>query len=139
MSESENLAVAQTAYAALERDDTESFLASCADDVEWLYPPTEGIPYGGRWSGRDGVERFLEVHESAEEILEWTRTEFIAQGDRVAVLGRYRGMPKPAGRAWETDFVDVLTVRGGKIARFEAFFDTAAAVRARSPEVVHLL
>ena len=132
MSESENLAVVRRAYSALDADDVETFLAECAPDIEWLYPPTPGIPYSGLWSGPEGVERFLETHDEVEEILEWTRSQFIAQGDWVVVLGHYRGAPKPAGQEWETDFVDVLTMCDGKIARFEAFFDTAAGVEARS-------
>lgn len=136
MNESQNLGVVKQAYAALDRDDVQAFLEACSPDIEWLYPPTKWIPYGGRWSGPEGVERFLDEHDAAEEILEWTPSDFIAQGDRVVVLGHYRGLPKPDGREWQTDFVDVLTVRDSKIVRFEAFFDTAAAVEARTAQKV---
>lgn len=136
MKGSKNLDVVKCAYSALDADDLQTFLEFCAPDIEWLYPPTKEIPYGGRWMGHEGVTRFLATHDKAEDILEWTHSEMITQGDRVVVLGHYRGKAKPAGSVWEADFVNVLTVRDWTIQRFEAFFDTAAAVAARTQQLV---
>ena len=56
--------------------------------------------------------------------------EFVAQGDKVAALGHYAWHVKSTGRGWESDFVHVLTVRDGKVTRFQEYTSTAAFVEA---------
>ena len=51
--------------------------------------------------------------------------EFIAQGDKVAVLGHYVGRAKPTGRSFETDWVMIFTLRNGLVTRFIEFADSA--------------
>lgn len=134
MGEAENLAVVGQAYEALDADDVPAFLALCTPEAQWVYPEPRQLPYGGTWSGLEGVEAFLNAHDAAEEIIDLDASDFIAQANLVVVLGHYQGRSKATGREWETDFVHVLTLRNEKIARFEAYFDTAAAVEARSAQ-----
>jgi len=82
------------------------------------------------WVGPEEVARFLEAHDGAEEILEFRPGAAVADGDRVVVFGFFRGRAKPSGHSWQTDFVHAMTVDGGQLRRFEAYFDTAAAVTA---------
>ena len=56
--------------------------------------------------------------------------EFVARDDRVIVLGMFRGRAKTSTHEWETQFVHAITLHDGLWRRFEAFFDTAAAVDA---------
>ena len=88
------------------------------------------LPYGGLWRGHDGVRAFSAAHDEAEEILGFETTDMIASGDRVAVLGTFEGRAKPDGQVWRTEFVHVLTVRDEHLQRWEAYFDSAAAVHA---------
>jgi ketosteroid isomerase-like protein len=118
-------------YAALEADDVDGMLALCADDVEIRYPADGALPYGGTWTGRDGAGQFLEAHDAAEEILEFQLGRMVADGELVVVLGRFTGRVKSSGSEWSTAFVHALTVTDGRIRRWEAFFDTAAALAAR--------
>ena len=46
-------------------------------------------------------------------------------GDTVAVVARYTGTGKETGRELNLNVVHVWNVRGGKIARFRQFADTA--------------
>lgn len=131
MSDSENAGLLKQAYELLIRDDVPGFLKRCARDAEWHYPEVAQLPYGGRWPGHHGIERFLETHDEAEEILDFRPEEYIVEGDRVVALGYFQGRAKPQGRIWDTRFVHVVTFRDGNIQRFEAYFDTAAAVEAR--------
>ena len=125
-----NLEVVRRAYDALDRDDDAAFVALCADDVEWVYPADGRLPYGGLWSGHDGIARFFQAHDEAEEILDFRLDEMIADGERVDVHGFFQGRAKPSGTVWETRFVHSLTVRDGLIRRLEDYFDTDAAVHA---------
>jgi ketosteroid isomerase-like protein len=127
-----NIALVKRAYEALEADEVDRFLEFCSRDIDWVYPSSAALSYGGHWHGHEGVRRFLEAHDSAEEILEFVTADVVAGRDKVVVQGHYKGRVKPAGGEWETDFMHVLTVREGKITRFTAAFDTAAAAAART-------
>jgi len=130
MSERTNVEHVQREYADFLEDDLDAVLEMSAPDVEYRYPEVEGLAYGGVWRGRDGVRRFLEVHDELDQVLELRPTEMVAQGDKVVVLGTFRGRAVPTGREWTTDFVHVYTIRGGRTRRFESHFDTAAFLAA---------
>ena len=49
----------------------------------------------------------------------------MAQGDKVVALGHYRAVTKATGKTFESDFVMVFTLRGGKVAAFQEFTDSA--------------
>ena len=126
-----SLAIAEQLYAALEADNIPRFLELCADDVTLRYPAEGRLPYGGTWKG-DGIARFMDVHDAAEEILSFKVRWMAEDGDSVFVLGEFGGRAKPDGREWSTAFVHHLTVTDGLLRQWEAFFDTAAAVDARA-------
>ena len=130
--EAENLESIRQGYEALERDDVDGFLGMCAPDVEWCYPAQGRLAYGGTWRGREGIAKFLAAHDAAEEIVDLRLDELLTQGDRVVVVGRFRGRARPSRRPWETRFVHCITLNNGLWQRFEAYFDTAAAVDAHS-------
>ena len=56
--------------------------------------------------------------------------DYIAQGDRVVVLGHERQRVKATGLTVENDFAMVFTIRDGKIARFRNYEDTAGVAAA---------
>lgn len=124
----DNIALVHRFYAAL--DDVPALLALTARDIEVRYPAEGALPYGGGWRGLDGLVRFLEAHDQAEEILDFEQHDFVGDGDRVVDIGFYRGRAKPSGRVWSTEFVHAFTVRAGRVTMFQAFFDTAAALEA---------
>jgi ketosteroid isomerase-like protein len=126
------LDVAKELYAALDADDVARVAALCDDDVEVLYPAAGALSYGGSWRGREGVLRFLDTHEATEEILDFGVSTLVADGDTVLARGHFRGRVRATGREWSTDFVHVLLVTAGRLTRWQAFFDTAAAVAART-------
>ena len=128
--EDANLAAAERLYDALEADEMDAVLALCSPDVEWVYPGGTTLAYAGRWSGHDGVLRWGDAHDQAEEILDFRVDTGVAGGDLVVVLGYFQGRAKPSGKTWETTFAHALTFQDGLLVRFEALFDTSAAVRA---------
>ena len=56
--------------------------------------------------------------------------DFIAQGNKVVVVGYQRGRAKPTGRLYEIEFVHLWSVRDGKISEFWVYTDTVALVEA---------
>lgn len=74
-------------------------------------------------------EYILKLNES----MEFTRLdthEFIADGDKVVVLGSYSARAKPTGRTYSTDFVMIWTLQNGKIVKVQALDDTVAEAAA---------
>lgn len=127
MAEQENVSVVRDAYAAFQRGDIPGLMGLLTDDVDWWTPGSpEQIPYTGRRSGHAAVGEFFGQLAASEEITHFEPREFIAQGDKVAVTGNYKGRTKPSGRDYDLDWLQVFTVREGKIAAFREYLDTAA-------------
>jgi uncharacterized protein len=57
---------------------------------------------------------------------------FIAEGDRVVVLGRERGRVKGTGKTFDNDWALVFTFGGGKVTGFQCYENTAAIAEAFS-------
>jgi ketosteroid isomerase-like protein len=56
--------------------------------------------------------------------------EFVAQGDRVMVVGVATGKIKATNRPFKDEWVFDITVRDGKVARIREYIDTQALARA---------
>ena len=56
--------------------------------------------------------------------------EFVAQGDRVLVIGVAKGTIKAANKTFEDDWVFAITVRNGKVANIREYIDTQALAQA---------
>ena len=96
-------------------------------------PGPAGRPSGGRNVSRQGRGGgfFATLGENVE-IHKFEPHEFIAQGDHLVVLISSEATVKRTGRKLTDHAAHVWTFKGGKVARFEAFSDTAAGVAAYS-------
>ena len=56
--------------------------------------------------------------------------EFVAQGDRVLVIGVAMGKIKATNKAFKDEWVFDITVRDGKLTRIQEYIDTQALARA---------
>jgi uncharacterized protein len=130
MSDQDNLALVKRGYEAFGKGDIEALLALMADDVELDSPKVEGVPFSGPRRGTTQMgELFRQLNED-EEVLAFEPREFIAQGDKVMALCRYRARVRATGRTAETPLVHVFTLRNGKIVSLFELYDTAAALAA---------
>ena len=126
-------AVFERFYEAIEAGDVPTIVAFLADDGLVSYPAEGALPYGGTWQGPQAVSRFLELHDQAEEILEFEPGRMAVDGDQVIVRGRFKGRSKVTGRTWATNWVHAFDVVDDRVERWEAYFDTSAAVEAHRP------
>jgi uncharacterized protein len=135
MHEQANADAVRSLYAAFVRNDISAVLDALSDDVEWTwYGPAE-IPFAGTWTGREGVAKWFDVIADTVEFRHWDPAdfEFVAQGDTVVVLGYEQDTARPTGRQFDQQWVQFMTIRDGKIARFRQFPDTAAVGAAFAP------
>jgi hypothetical protein len=58
--------------------------------------------------------------------------EFLAQGDRVLVVGFATGRIKATNKTFEDHWVFDVTVRDGKVTKIREYIDTQALARASS-------
>lgn len=133
MSETGNTEVVKKLYAAFSAGDLAGVLDGLAPDVDWAYPKVRDVPFSGSVRGRQEVARFFDALSAAEDILIFQVHEFVGHGDRVLALGSWRSKVKATGRTYETGFIHALTVRAGKLQRYEPFYDTAAQSEAFRP------
>ena len=64
------------------------------------------------------------------EISTSERREFVAQGDRIVVLGVATGRVKATNKAFEDHFVFAIMVRDGRLTSIREYIDTQALARA---------
>jgi ketosteroid isomerase-like protein len=115
----------QQAYQHFKNGDIQSVLGLLSEDVEWTLFEIEGVPFSGTRRGPERVGEFFSEVFDTEEVLHFEPRELVAQGDKVVALGNYAWRVKSTGLEYETDFVHVLTMRDGKVARYQEFMDTA--------------
>jgi ketosteroid isomerase-like protein len=130
MSEQENTAVVQQAYAKFKSGDIHGLLELVADDVTWQLPEIENVPFAGTRTTRNGVAQFFALVGANQDTLKFEPNETIAQGDKVVSLGNYRWRVKETNRDFGGDFAHVFTIRDGKVVEFQEYMDTAAAAAA---------
>ncbi len=129
MSTQESLQLVKEGYAAFGRGDIAGLLTLMADDVEWISPGT-GLPMSGTYRGVEGVANFFQKLAAEVEILDFQPREFVADGDRVLVLGSQSAKVRATNRIATLEWVMSFTVRNGKIINFREYADTKAMAEA---------
>ncbi|HEY5811444.1 MAG TPA: nuclear transport factor 2 family protein [Terrimicrobiaceae bacterium] len=129
--DSSALAVIQTAYSAFARGDILAILELIAEDIEWKFCGSKGLPYTGSFRSKEEIAQWFASVSEVEEILVFEPREFISAGDKVTVLGWERSQARPTGKIFETEWVHVFTTREGHIVRFWGIYDTEASAAAR--------
>src|SRR5262245_15806846 len=95
MSEQENVRILKQAYSSFKNGNVEGVLRELAADVEWITPgPPEIMPVAGKRRGRHEVEEFFSTLDEQEDVESFEVQEYIAQGDKVVALIKYRGRIK---------------------------------------------
>jgi ketosteroid isomerase-like protein len=125
------LSVVQGVYRAFGRGDVSGLIEMLADDVVWAVEGCAGdYPTFGVRRGPHGVLEFFQALGATEDISTFEPTSFHPSGETVLVLGRVALTLKTNGRALAYDWAHVFMVRGGKVASFREFYDTAMVVAA---------
>jgi hypothetical protein len=128
MSTQENIQIVKDFFAAMGSGDRQALLALSAEGIEWIIPG-EDWTLAGTHRGHTGLTDLL---QKASETLETSYPkpfEFVAQGDRVLVVGFATGKIIATNRTFEDDWVFAITVRNGKLTNIREYIDTQALAR----------
>jgi len=129
MSTQENVQVVKDFFAAVGGGDRQRLLALVAKEIEWIIPG-EDWPLAGTHRGHAGLADVLQKGSEQLETSYPEPPEFVAQGDRVLVIGFARGRIKATNKTFEDHWVFAITVRNGKLTNIREYIDTQALARA---------
>jgi uncharacterized protein len=129
MSTQENVQIVKDFFAAMRSGDMQALLALSAEDIEWIIPG-EGWPLAGTHRGHAGLADLLQKASETLETSYPTPFEFVAQGDRVLVVGFAGGKIIATNKTFEDDWVFAITVQNGKLTNIREYIDTQALARA---------
>lgn len=122
-----NVEIVKNVYAAFGRGDIPAVLGAMDPAIEWS--EAEGNPYepsGRAWVGPDAIMQKLFVRIGSEwDYFRVDPRTFHDAGDTVVVEIRYDGKYKSTGKTLDAQACHVFGLRGGEVARFQQFVDTA--------------
>ena len=133
MSTEENVHILKDFFAAMGRGDKQALLALSSEEIEWIIPG-EDWPLAGTHRGHDGLEAVLQKASREIEMTYPKPPEFVAQGNRVLVIGTATGTIKATNRPFTDNWVFDITVRDGKLAKIREYIDTQALAKASAGE-----
>jgi uncharacterized protein len=129
MSTQENVQIVKDFFAAMGSYNKQDLLALVAEDIEWIIPG-EDWPLAGTHRGHAELAAVLQKASEEVEMTYPEPPEFVAQGDRVLVVGVATGKIKATNKPFKDDWVFDVTVRDGKVTNIREYIDTQALARA---------
>ena len=135
MSTEENVQIVKDFFAAMGAGDKQGLLALSAEDIEWVIPG-EDWPLAGTHRGH--TELGVVLQKASKEIaMTYPKPpEFVAQGDRVLVIGVATGTIKATKKPFKDDWVFDITVKKGKVTKIREYIDTQALAHASKIDAV---
>ena len=125
-----NVALLKAAYRDWEQSkgtNADCWLQILSDNIvlKSLGDGRPGLEFSQERRGKADVGLYLAGLAESWQMVFYRTDEFIAQGDRVAVLSACAWRHRVTGAEVQTPKVDIWRFRNGKIVEFYEFFDTA--------------
>jgi len=118
------------AYAARQRGDVDKVLDLFAPDARFVVAGAAAItPMAMLVEGTGQLRTALDGMVKTFVLLDYEIVDLLIDGDRAAVHWRARIKSSVTGETLETELCDLIEVKGGRIASFREFCDTAAGTR----------
>ena len=135
--ETANVAVLKDAYRRWHDSrggSVDHWMSICDENIKFgsLAQGTTGVEYLTAYSARDELKKYFNGLLRDWEMIEYRPDEFVAQGDRVVMIGHCSWRAKTSGKVVSTPKADVWRFANGKAVEFYEFFDTAQVVAAMS-------
>ena len=135
--ETQNVALLKQAYAdwtSSKGASGEQWKTIFADNVKFgsIAEGGHGAAYLTAYQSRDDLTAYFEGIKNDWDMIEYTTDHFIAQDDRVVMLGRCSWRFKRTGKVVSTPKADCWRFADGKAVEFYEFYDTAQLSAATS-------
>jgi len=139
MDAQENKRIIMDGLQLFRQGDIGRMLGHFHDDCEWIGPEADSVPFAGCFRGKADVGRFFAAMGASMEPLRFDVHDVVAENDKVVVIGEAEWRVKSTGRTYTNPWVNVFTLRDGKIVRTDAYYDSMPAERAFRPDRPDLL
>ena len=127
----QNVSLVQSLYETFARGDIPAILDAMDPDIVWDIPQAPDYPLGGIHRGPQGiVNEFFSLIPTYYQEFAATAQHVVDDGDRVIVLGEYRGKGKASGTVFQVPVTHVYDFRDGKWIRFQEYTDTGTIAAA---------
>jgi ketosteroid isomerase-like protein len=105
----------------------DDWMAVCADNIKFgsIAEGPSKVEYLTAYSRRDALATYFEGLKRDWEMIEYVTEHFIAQGDRVVMLGRCSWRFKKTGKVVSTPKADSWRFANGKAVEYYEYYDTA--------------
>lgn len=127
--------VAQTWFDSMTSGDIDTAIGCLDPDIEFInYHPEPGfntdMAWIGTYHGRDAALDSFKVFTSVCEVRSEELLSLVADGDEAMGVIREMSVVRETGIPFEIEFVQRLTVRNGKIVRWQSYTDPSPIIRA---------
>ena len=127
MSVEDNVALMRSLYEAYGRRNPAPLFENLSEAVQFHFVAhPDHFTFAGSHTGKDGVQRALELIAQEYDWLVYQARDFIAEGDRVVALTDGVIQHRASGKELPMRMVDIIRIEDGRIVEFTEFFDSAA-------------
>jgi ketosteroid isomerase-like protein len=123
----DNVRAVRMSYEAVGRGDSAA-LDAFGSDMRFVAPAS--LPWGGTYNGPEGMGRLFTALVEHWDDLRLEIEQLLDAGDDVIVMGRLQGISRQTTRRIDLPYLEVLTLRDGKIVAGRIEMDTAKALDA---------
>jgi len=111
------------------------WLDMMADNVKVrsLAAGASAAPFTSEINSKEQFKRYFDGLLADWEMINYKTGQFIAEGERVAMLGSTAWRNRRTGREVDTPKADFWTFEGGKVVEFHELYDTAGLAAAAQP------
>ncbi|MGH6769114.1 MAG: nuclear transport factor 2 family protein [Xanthobacteraceae bacterium] len=129
-SEAENVATLKEGYRQWHESrgaSVDHWMSICDEDIRFgsIAQAPPGVSYLTGYNGRAALGQYFNGLRQDWEMIDYVVDEFVAQGDRVVMLGRCTWRFRKNGRVVATPKADAWRFANGKAVEFFEYFDTA--------------
>src|SRR6202050_5887148 len=124
-----NVQIVKDFFAEIVSYNEQDLLALVTEDIEWIMPG-EDWPLAGTYRGHAELAAVLKKASKEVEMKYPTPPEFVAQGDRVLVIGVATGKIYATNKPYRDEWAFDITIREGKVSHIKEYIDTQALTRA---------
>jgi len=136
--EARNVAILSEAYRRWSDSkgaSADHWIAICDPQIRFgsIAEPLKTVAYMRSYGSRDDLGQYFAGITRDWEMLDYRVDHFIAQGDRVVMLGHCSWRAKGSGHVVSTPKADSWRFADGKAVEFYEYFDTAQVAQAMVP------
>src|SRR5688572_9409740 len=111
----ENIKIVKLAYKAFSEGDIPALVEYFTDDIDWILPEIKHITPSGKRKGKKQVTEFFGLLAAHLDYEHFEPKEFVAQNDKVIVIGYVKAKVRNTGRSAECDWIHAFTIKDHKI------------------------